>query len=119
MKYTEEMTMFYDGIGSRVKELRVQHGWSRETLAEITQLNRVTIYNIEINKRGFTAYTLAQLVRALDTSASYLLFGDAISGNEKLQECLERVSEVLDEEQLTLLCLTLDALVEKIKTLKK
>lgn len=119
MKRTDEMNTFYEELGHRIEELRESRGWSRETLGEKSQLNRVTIYNIECNHSGATVYSFAQLVRALDASPSYLLFGKLENSKQRLEECMEKAMLVLSDEEIAFLCAVMDSTLEQIKKERK
>lgn len=62
-------------IGSRVRKSRERLGYSRETLAEKSQLATSFVGSIELGTGSFSAESLIKLCRALSVSADYILFG--------------------------------------------
>lgn len=61
----------------RLKVERVKKGWTQEQLAEISEVGRVTISNIERKGiKNIPVYTLEKLAKALDMKVSELFFSD-------------------------------------------
>jgi transcriptional regulator with XRE-family HTH domain len=52
-------------FGRRVRELRNQHGWSQEQLAERADLNRTYVADIERGVRNPSLGTIERLARGL------------------------------------------------------
>lgn len=71
------MSADYDGkgIGLRIMQLRQEKGYSRERLAEMTDISAKFLYEIETNRKGFSALILKDIAFALDTSCDFLLMG--------------------------------------------
>lgn len=67
-------------VGERIKELRLKRKMTREELAEVADLSVSFIYEIETGKKGFSAYTLGNLSRALAVEADYILLGKPEEG---------------------------------------
>lgn len=63
-------------IGSRIRKCREALGYSRETLAEKSDLATSFISTIELGSGSFSAESLIKLCKALGTSADYILFGE-------------------------------------------
>ena len=63
-------------IGSRIRKCREALGYSRETLAEKSDLATSFIRTIELGSGSFSAESLIKLCKALGTSADYILFGE-------------------------------------------
>jgi len=96
-----EKQLFKD-IGSRVRTLRKQHGYTQEKLAEIMDLHVDTISNIE---RGFASTrikTAARLAEVFDVELVDLF--PSKQSNEivksELDEVIDRLLLLKDEKQL-------------------
>lgn len=74
-------------VGERIKELRLERKMTREELAEAAELSASFLYEIETGKKGFSAYILGNLARALDVQTDYILLGkDRTNTVASLQE---------------------------------
>lgn len=62
-------------VGDRIKNLRLDKGYSREKLAELAGISSKFLYEIENKHVGFSAETLCGLSCALDVSSDYILYG--------------------------------------------
>ena len=60
-------------VRSRLRSLRVAHGWSLDDLAELTHLSASTISRIETGKRTISLDLLQPLCQALQTDMATLL----------------------------------------------
>lgn len=119
MEKNKETTLFDEKIGERIRKVRKSRGWSQANLAEAAQLSNVTIYKVEGGKCGLYMHTLVRIADALGVSVVYLLFGDFVRGNERLQESLVKASGVLNEEEITALCKIMDVLIDQFAGIKK
>lgn len=72
-------------IGQRIKELRLKRRMTREDLAEAAELSVSFLYEIETGKKGFSAYTLGNLSKALNIESDYILLGELEEGSSKSQ----------------------------------
>lgn len=57
-------------LGSRVRQLREAKGWTQETLAERSGLDRSYVAGIEAGLRNPSAKALAKIARGLGTTLS-------------------------------------------------
>ena len=64
-----------NSIGERIMVLRLERGYSRENLAEIAEISSKFLYEIEMNKKGFSAYTLQKIAESLEVSMDYIMTG--------------------------------------------
>ncbi|MDD7403374.1 MAG: helix-turn-helix transcriptional regulator [Butyribacter sp.] len=71
------MQTFYAEVGERIAMLRVQKGYTRETLAKLVDISSKFLYEIENGKKGFSAMTLYHLAEILNVTCDFL-----VSGNE-------------------------------------
>lgn len=60
------------GLGSKVKRLREDRGWTQETLAGRSSLDRSYVAGIEAGLRNPSTKALAKLARALGVTLSVL-----------------------------------------------
>lgn len=70
------MRNMYYNAGKRIRELRKRKGYTGENLAEKAEISAKFLYEIENGIKGFSAYTLGKIARALDVNSDYILFGD-------------------------------------------
>lgn len=62
-------------IGERIMVLRNERGYTRKTLAELAGISPKFLYEIETNKKSFSAYTLQGIAEALEVSLDYIMTG--------------------------------------------
>ena len=65
-----------DEIGRRIRLLRLEHGYTIETLAEMAGLSARFLAAVEAGRKGTSSSTIIKLSAALHTTADFLLFGD-------------------------------------------
>lgn len=70
MDYQDE---FYEALGSRVRQARLALNLTQEQLADLLDLNRTSITNIEKGKQKILAHTLVELAENLKISVTDLL----------------------------------------------
>lgn len=107
--------MSYTLIGARIRELREERNYSRETLAEEIELSSKFLYEIESGRKGFSAETLCRLAKALSVSCDYIMFGE-----EREEYNVEKMVCVLkrfEPEQLSKMQDIIEALYEICKIL--
>lgn len=66
-------------MGLRIMKLRMDRGYSRERFAEMVGISASFLYEIETNRKGFSATTLRQFCKAFRISSDYILYGDCDS----------------------------------------
>jgi len=64
-------------LGTRIRELRTQKGWSQESFADRCGINRSHMGDIERGETNVTLATLRTVAQALGTTAAALLQGIA------------------------------------------
>ena len=67
-----------DELGSRVRQLRMERGYTREQLAEFAEISVGFLSDIERSRKGVGADILGRLATALRVSVDYLLYGKEI-----------------------------------------
>ena len=60
-------------FGRRLRELRLEKGWSQETLANLAEIDRTYIPGIESGKRNVSIVILEKLSRSFEINISDLL----------------------------------------------
>lgn len=76
MKRGEHMTEHNaKKIGSRIRSQREALGYSREKLAELSEISNSFLSDIERGERGFSVALLGRIAKVLGLSADYILFG--------------------------------------------
>lgn len=95
MDSTQEQ--FYKLAGNRIMGLRLSNNLSREMLAEIADISSKFLYEIETGKKGFSAYTLKRLTKALKIGSDYIITGYKKPSNYK---DVYSTIELFDESKL-------------------
>ena len=65
-------------MGKRIRELRLQHGWSQTELGKRIGVNKSVISFYELGTRFPTYDNLLRICDVFNVSADYILRGDAI-----------------------------------------
>lgn len=84
-------------IGSRIMILRTSRGYTREYLSEKVDISAKFLYEIETNKKGFSATTLAKLANALEVSMDFIMTG---KGSRKYDEEIATTLEMFKPHDL-------------------
>lgn len=64
---------FYTQLGSKIRRVREQKGYSRECLAKLCDISTKHIYEIECNGKGFSVIVFYKIANALEVSCDELL----------------------------------------------
>lgn len=64
---------FSERVGKRILELRLRKGYTREYLAEISDISPKFLYEIEVGKKCCSSYVLYRISRALDVNSDYFI----------------------------------------------
>lgn len=62
-------------IGFRIMSLRIDNCYSRKKFSKIAGISSCFLYEIELGKKGFSAYTLLRIAEALEVSTDYIMTG--------------------------------------------
>lgn len=77
--------------GERIMQLRLDRKYTREQLAYLADISEKFLYEIEMNKKGFSAATLMKLSKALEVSMDYIMLGKGTRKyDEEIVATLER-----------------------------
>lgn len=71
----KEKNALHVDMGQRIRDRRIELRWTRESLAEKTELSSRFIACIETGQCGLSLDSLARMAQALGVSTDYLLFG--------------------------------------------
>lgn len=117
MKNSEEMTDFYKGVGTRIRQLRDLGKITREELAAATELTPLTIHSIEAGKTKTSAYNFSQIAESLDVSVLDLLYDDFGETDEHLREYFLKAVP-LDDAKKKIVCATIETLIGELEDMK-
>lgn len=70
------MNEFNLAVGQRIRDLRECHGYTREKLAELANMNDKFLYEIETGRKGLSAKKLFSLACSLGVSMDFLASGE-------------------------------------------
>lgn len=62
-----------DVLAKRIRELRLENGWSQEHLADVCELHRTYVGNIERHRRNVSMDNIETIAPALKVSITELL----------------------------------------------
>jgi transcriptional regulator with XRE-family HTH domain len=89
----QQTTLDYDNIGKRIYGLRKEKKLSQMKLAELVDLSKNSISNIELGKQQCRTDKLLEFANVLETTLDYLMYGGDNTGlgdvnieNQMLQE---------------------------------
>lgn len=72
-------------------QLRTDRRYTREQLAYLADISEKFLYEIEMNKKGFSAETLMKLSHALEVSMDYIMLGKgSIKYDDEIVATLEQ-----------------------------
>lgn len=81
-------------IGSRIRELRKEHGYTQEQLAEYADISVDFLGLIETGRSGMKTQILAKIATVLNVTIDYLVFGTTpYKENPKINSMLSIVPE--------------------------
>ena len=92
-----------------MKTIREQRGYTREELANKASISSKFLFEVENDLKGISAVRLAQLAKALQVSADYLMEG--VSRREYEREALE-LTMSLSDRNLQLIIKILKLLID-------
>lgn len=73
----------YKEIGTRIYNLRVGNGYSRQYIAEQLQISAKFLYEIENGRKGFTVQVLLHVAELFGTTCDYLVKGEESPGDKQ------------------------------------
>ena len=69
-------------LGERIKKQRILLGYSREKLAEMSDITPRFCYDLKLGLKNMSVNTLLKISIALNVSVDYLLFGSTSDSDE-------------------------------------
>lgn len=101
------MNRFYDieRCGTRIRQLRIQSGYTQEKLAAILNIDQSYYGRIETGKRGCPIDLFVQLSNLFGVSVDYLIFGSSDSDSRDKTSVVQMKSDI-------------DRLVERLEQFK-
>lgn len=105
------MEINYIAIGKRIRQLRLEHGWSQAVLAEKSGIEPSNISHIERAATKLSLPTLINISNALDVSLDEIVYESLIKNNHITVDIInELLSDCTPKE--------ISAVIEVIKTTK-
>ena len=98
-------------MGRRFRAAREKQGWTREQLAELSELSVPFLSNLELGHTGVRLDRFRRLCTLLHVSADYILFGEA---GEETQEIVDLLRQE-DDKTVRIAAKTLRAMLEGMK----
>ncbi len=86
----------YIDAGYRIRTIREQRGYSREHLAELSDISTKFLYEIECGKKGFSAQILKRIADSLDTNCDYIMCGEK---KENMNQDIKNLVNLLGAEK--------------------
>lgn len=93
--------------GDRIRQLRIQHGYTRDEFSQVLGIDKSHLSRIESGKKGCSVDLLLQLSEILSVTIDYLVTGKVRSKFLELSEQAQLKSEVED------IIIRLDGVVNK------
>lgn len=91
-------------LGARIKQLRMERGYSQEQFAEMIGIAPRTMCGIEIGKNFFTADTLEKILTALKITPQELFLINHLQPQEALiDEIVDTVKSIKDREKIEII----------------
>lgn len=74
-------------IGLRIMSLRIDNCYSRKELSKKLGISSGFLYEIELGKKGFSAFTLLKMAEVLNVSTDYIMTGSVrdITGSKEAE----------------------------------
>lgn len=83
------------GCGNRIKKRRNELKLTQNELASKVHITTEMVSRIENAKRGFSVDVLCHLIKELDVTADYILFGVSSSDDDEKNELIEQLEEII------------------------
>ncbi len=85
-------------IGQRIKECRVKMGMTQEELAEALYTKKCTISAYETGRIDIKVSILKDIAKALNTTAGYLMEGEAVGFDTDVMQVAIMLQEMKNED---------------------
>ncbi|MGN0018521.1 MAG: helix-turn-helix domain-containing protein [Candidatus Gastranaerophilaceae bacterium] len=94
------MPTLKEKLGLRIKYLRKKNGLSQENLAELINMDKPNLSNIERGKRFMTAETLEKIAKALNTTERELFDFSESTPQKYFRADIEKFLDSFEEKDL-------------------
>lgn len=101
-------------LGSRLRQLRLEKGYSQHALAERAQLGNVYLGEIERGIKMPSLNSFIKIIEALDASADYILRDELTSGKEYIYDEITQKLKSLTPKQRKTAADILDAYLQNL-----
>ena len=109
------MPTLKEKLGARIRELRKSLGLSQEKLAELIDMDKPNLSNIECGKRFMTAETLEKIANALKTTERELFNFNKTEPEKYLRQDIIDILDAFEEKDLKFIL----EIISSYKKLKK
>ncbi len=109
------MPTLKEKLGARIRELRKSLGLSQEKLAELIDMDKPNLSNIERGKRFMTAETLEKIANALKTTERELFNFNKTEPEKYLRQDIIDILDAFEEKDLKFIL----EIISSYKKLKK
>ena len=80
-------------VGKRITEVRLQKHMTQQQVAEMAGISTPYYSQIENGNKTVSSYVLAQIVKALQTSSDFIMFGWPTVADDAMNRYLGQLSE--------------------------
>jgi transcriptional regulator with XRE-family HTH domain len=87
-------------VGSRIRTLRLQNGYSQEELAHRAEIHVTTLSEIECGKSNMTLITCENIANALETSIAAFFPETHIKEDEELSRVIASIQKTCSESTI-------------------
>lgn len=101
-------------LGKRLREARLNKGYTQQTLAEKANIGEMYISEIERGLKMPSINLFIKLINALDISADYVLRDELVSGREYVFDEITKKLEGLNPKQRKAASEILDAYIRNL-----
>ena len=96
-------------IGSRIRKIREERGYTLEQLAEYAEISATFLWEIEVGRKSMKVQNLAKIAAALDVPTDYFVYGKSpYIENVKINSTLTSLSEEMQQQVEKMITLFLD-----------
>jgi transcriptional regulator with XRE-family HTH domain len=90
-------------LGERIKSIRQSLGWTQDRLAQLAEISKSFLSEVENNKVSVSGETLLKIAQALNASLDYLMKGEPSHQQEKSQQVTipQELSDFAEERGLS------------------
>ena len=104
-------------IGSRIRKIREERGYTREQLAEYADISSDFLWQIETGRKSMKVQNLARVAAALDVPTDFLIYGrDPYKDNPKVNSMVSALPSEVQKQVEKMITLFVDTLRIGIKT---